>query len=248
MSEARLIAVIPAAGRSVRYRAAGAAAAPAHPDGKLAELLHGRTVLAWSVAAFLRRADVSEVVVATSDIASCRALLGELADDPRLTLTLGGACRAASVLAGLQAARTPVTDAAWVAVHDAARPALSDGLIDEVWAAARRWGAAAPALPVTLTVRTAAGPLPSPAGRTVPRETLYAMQTPQIARREVLRRALEGCAQPLEQVTDELMALELAGLEAWLVPGEAVNLKVTVPDDLAQLRQCWTPRCGPVAG
>lgn len=248
MGDERLIAVIPAAGRSQRYLdAAGLSRAASGGGGKLAEVIHGRTVLAWSVLAFLRRTDVSEVVIPTSDSELARALLGELAGDSRLQLTAGGESRAASVLAGLRAARTPVTEASWVAVHDAARPAVSDGLISTVWAAARSAGregpgAAGPALPVNLTIRRAEGPLPARAGPTLPRAGLFAMQTPQIARRQTLLAALSGCPLPLEQVTDDLQALELIGAGAVLVAGEAHNVKVTVPEDLAFLTQHWRPR------
>lgn len=266
MLDVRLVAVIPAAGSSTRYRLAAAAAdatqsppeglagradaaraeaGPVEGLGKLGEVLHGKPVLAWAVDAFLDRADVAEVVVVTSVPRSAVQVLGERMADPRLAVVSGGVCRAQSVLCGLRAIRTPAASAAWVAVHDGARPAVSGSLVTAVvQEAVGRGVAAAPALPVRQTVRTAAGPLPSRAGRTVPRETLYAMQTPQVAPRAVLLEALERCPLPLEQVTDELYALELAGVEAYLVPGEEVNIKVTVPDDLAYLRRCWVPRAG----
>ncbi len=162
-----------------------------------------------------------------------------------MVLTGGGENRAASVLAGLRAARTSVALAPWVAVHDAARPAVSGRLIEAVWRAAREAravaGGAGPALPVGLTVRRAEGALPALAGATLPREGLYVMQTPQVTRRELLLAALERCPVPLEQVTDDLQALELAGVGAMLVPGESVNVKVTVPEDLDFLTRNWTP-------
>lgn len=248
MSDPRLIAVIPAAGRSQRYLdAASPSRGAIGGGGKLAEMIHGRTVLAWSVRAFLRRADVAEVVIPTSDVETAQALLGELAGDKRLLLTPGGENRAASVLAGLRAARTPTSLAAWVAVHDAARPAVSDALISSVWTAARDShpegaGAAGPAMPVSLTIRRAEGPLPARAGPTLPRAGLFAMQTPQVARRDTLLAALSSCPLPLDQVTDDLQALELSGVGAVLVAGEALNVKVTVPEDLAFLSQHWRPR------
>ena len=61
---------------------------------------------------------------------------------------------------------------------------------------------------------------------------MWGMQTPQIVRREALLRAFEQCVYPLEHVTDDLQLLELTGQEAWLVPGEERNIKITTPQDL----------------
>lgn len=120
----------------------------------------------------------------------------------------------------------------WVAVHDAARPLISQELIDRTLAAAMEHGSAVPAMPVTLTIKQAAGPLPARVDRTIPRQNLWAMQTPQIARREDLEDAFAKCVLPLEQVTDDVQLLELSGREVWLVSGEERNLKITTPLDL----------------
>jgi 2-C-methyl-D-erythritol 4-phosphate cytidylyltransferase len=85
---------------------------------------------------------------------------------------------------------------------------------------------------VALTIKEAVGPLPARVGRTVPRERLWAMQTPQVAGRAALLRAFENCPIPLAQVTDDVQLIELAGGEVWLVPGEERNLKITTRMDL----------------
>jgi 2-C-methyl-D-erythritol 4-phosphate cytidylyltransferase len=120
----------------------------------------------------------------------------------------------------------------WVAVHDAARPLVSQQLIDDTFAAAREHGAAVPALPVNLTIKQATGPLPSKVLRTVPRHELWAMQTPQIMRRRELLEGFEKCPLPLEQVTDDVQILELTGNNVWLVAGDDRNLKITTPLDV----------------
>ena len=74
--------------------------------------------------------------------------------------------------------------------------------------------------------------LPARVERTVPRDRLWAMQTPQVMRREALREAFTRCPIPLEQVTDDVQLLELAGHAVWLVAGEERNLKITTPMDL----------------
>jgi 2-C-methyl-D-erythritol 4-phosphate cytidylyltransferase len=85
-----------------------------------------------------------------------------------------------------------------------------------------------------LTIKeTTDGRLPAKVVRTIPRQTLFALQTPQIARRAALADALQRCPIPLVQVTDDLQLLELTGAETWLVPGEERNLKLTTASDLA---------------
>jgi 2-C-methyl-D-erythritol 4-phosphate cytidylyltransferase len=127
-------------------------------------------------------------------------------------------------------------DVEWVAVHDAARPLVSAAVIDRTLEAAARYGAAVPALPIVPTIKQADGPLPAKVQRTIPRHTLWGVQTPQIARRAALQLAYETCPLPLEQVTDEAQLLELSGHDVWLVPGEERNLKITTPEDLRVAR------------
>jgi 2-C-methyl-D-erythritol 4-phosphate cytidylyltransferase len=212
----RFAVIIPAAGRSVRFGA-----------DKLQAELSGRRVIERTLARFVDREDVSRVIVPTSgdDLAIAH---------PKLTICAGGSCRAASVLAGLgQLDRSDE----WVAVHDAARPLVSDELIDRVFAAALSHGVAGPALAVGQTIKQAGASLPAPVERTVPRAGLWAMQTPQAMRRADLDRALRSCPIPLDNVTDDLQALELMGVVAWLVPGEDRNLKLTTPLDLTIARE-----------
>ena len=126
----------------------------------------------------------------------------------------------------------------WVAVHDAARPLVSQELINRTLAAAIEHGAAVPALPVTLTIKQPP-PLPARVVRTVPRHDLWAMQTPQVMRRRALLDAFDRCPLPLEQVTDDVQLLELIGTEVWLVAGDERNLKITTPTDLIVARRCY---------
>ena len=74
----------------------------------------------------------------------------------------------------------------WVAVHDAARPLVSQALIDRTFQAALAHGAAAAALAVHLTIKQAAGPLPARVQANARRHDLWAMQTPQAMRRQDL--------------------------------------------------------------
>lgn len=227
IDRADVAVLIPAAGKSLRYRGGA--------DGgrsKLAERIGGaggKSVLAWAVGAFLARRDVGQVVVAAGDVGGVMELLGEAGRDERVRVVMGGSCRAESVRSALAGVRKEME---WVAVHDGARPAVSGALIERVFAAARKFGAAGPATAVALTIKEAQGPLPAKIGRTLPRQALWAMQTPQVMRREDLAAAFERCPVGLETVTDDLQLLELAGMDAVLVEGEEGNVKITHAGDL----------------
>lgn len=209
--------ILPAAGTSARFGA---------DRDKLLESLNGESVIARSVHAFLARRDVVQVIIPTRrpDL-----LAPELPRDMRLGFCLGGTCRAESVRSGLRMVHENVE---WIAVHDAARPLVTQALIDSTLAAAIEQGAAVPAQPVNLTIKQATSPLPSLVQHTIPRQDLWAMQTPQIMRRSDLDAAFDNCTTPLSQITDDVQLLELAGKPVWLVPGDEHNIKITTPLDL----------------
>lgn len=218
-----LAVIIPAAGTSSRFGG---------PRNKLLEPLAGDLVIARTVRAFLARTDVAHVILPTA-LDDLRSLLP---NDDRILLCPGGESRAHSVLSGLRSVPETVE---WVAVHDGARPLISQELIDRTLAAARQHDAAAvPAMPVHLTIKRATGPLPARVQQTLPRAELWAMQTPQVMRRAALLDAFARCPIPLNQVTDDVQLIELAGGDVWLVPGEERNLKITTQADL-RIAEMW---------
>lgn len=189
--------------------------------------LAGRPLLLWSVERLVRHPAVERVVVVLGEhtIERGRALL----DGAGLTTVatcLGGATRADSTRAGLAC----LPDAGIILVHDAARPLVDDALIDRVIVASREVGAAIPVMPVSDTLHRK-----TPDGRSdgvVDRETLVAAQTPQAARRDWLADALARAG----QATDEGGLLQAAGYPVALVAGNARNLKITWPLDVAIAR------------
>lgn len=220
---ARYAVILPAAGSSSRYG-----------SNKLFALLAGKPVLQHTLEVWQwQKAECALIVLATPPSGKWTDIPPELdqqlGQNKNLRLIPGGACRAQSVYNALQAVPEEIE---WVAVHDAARPLVSDQLIAAVFAAAQKYGAAAPALAVHLTIKEADGPLPAPIQSTVPRHRLWAMQTPQFARRDALLDAFKKCPIPLDQVTDDMQLLELAGHPAWLVEGEQQNIKITTPADI----------------
>lgn len=139
----------------------------------------------------------------------------------------GGASRADSVLNGIRTLSDRANSWDWVLVHDAARPCLASWHIENlVRELAHHEVGGLLAVPVADTLKR--GDKQGRVLETVPREGLWQAQTPQMFRYIMLRRALEGAS----DVTDEASALEAAGLQPQLVPGDRSNLKVTYPPDL----------------
>lgn len=142
-------------------------------------------------------------------------------------IVVGGAERQDSVWNGVQA----LEDACQVVcIQDGARPCTSFEIITETIAAAREMGAAVAARPVTDTIKESAdGRLIE---RTLDRSRLWAVQTPQTFRVEVILHALKQARERGLHLTDDTAACELAGHPVQLIAGAAPNPKVTVSDDL----------------
>lgn len=141
-------------------------------------------------------------------------------------IVAGGATRQQSVARGLE--RCEPADEI-VAVHDAARPLATPGLVARAVAAVRPpVVAAAPGMPVTDTLKRLASP-DGRVGCTVERHDLWAVQTPQVFRRDALERAHAGAT---GEATDDLVLVERDGGEVRVIPGEHRNFKITYPDDL----------------
>jgi len=142
-------------------------------------------------------------------------------------LVPGGRERQDSVWNGLSAIR-PETQ--WVAIQDGARPCTSLEIIRNCRAAAERTGASVAAQPAVDTMKESAD------GRCISRHLdrtkLWAVQTPQCFRLEVIRQALTEVRQRGLNVTDDTTACDYIGQAVELVPGSAPNPKVTSPTDL----------------
>ncbi len=176
-------------------------------------------MIEWSLDALRACESVGAIVVAAPP-----GLVDRLGGD--LTVVAGGATRAQSVANALAAVDTEL-----VAIHDAARPLLVPGLVEELVAALDAAPEAAgviAATAITDTVKRAAGLVIE---ATVDRSSLWAAQTPQVFRADALRAALED-PPSREAATDEAMLVEAAGGTVLIHPGSAENLKVTVPLDL----------------
>jgi 2-C-methyl-D-erythritol 4-phosphate cytidylyltransferase len=196
---------------------------------KLFALLGDKPVLAHTIEAFERTDSVREIIlVARAErVAEFEELVRQSDFKKVRPVVAGGKHRQDSVRAGLEKVEA---DAAFIAVHDAARPLIMPEQIERVLALAREHGAAALAEPVTDTLKRADENRFVTGG--VPRESLYAMQTPQIFGRALLEQAYAGVAVNDLSVTDEVSAVEHLGAKVQLVSNDEWNIKITYPRDL----------------
>ncbi|KMY69084.1 hypothetical protein AAU61_06065 [Desulfocarbo indianensis] len=230
----RTMAVVPAAGSGSRMGSGQA---------KQFMPLCGAPLLTRTLWALERAPVVEGVVVAAppGGEAELRARclepygLAKVAD-----VVAGGAQRQDSVAAGV--ARAAELGAAWVLVHDAARPLVRPELFAQVLQAARRTGAAVAALPCQDTVKEAGER--EMVRSTLDRGRLWLVQTPQGFRVDLLLAALAKAKEEGFYATDEAGLMERAGHGVKLVMGDKRNIKITTPEDLS-LARAWLGGDGP---
>lgn len=203
---------------------------------KLAAPLAGLPVLRRSIDAFVAAGAAAVVVVCPLTRWQETGMADAVFPIP-VNRVDGGAERQDSVAAGL-AALPPGTR--MVAVHDGARPLITPEGIRSCLAAAEECGAATCAHPVVDTLKRAdAQGLSLP--EKVSRDCLWGMETPQIFRLDLLRRAYAHVREQALVVTDEVSAVESLGVATRLVQG-GVNMKITLPGDLELAELIWTHR------
>lgn len=219
--------ILPAAGKSSRFAAQQSNLFAAEQSKKKVFVeLKGRPVWVRTADAFVNRDDVVQtiLVVSPEDLAWFKEKFRPNLAFMEIEIVTGGAERADSVCNALARVRADVD---FVAVHDAARPLIAKAWIDRVFRAAEQHGAALLATPVTSTLKRVAA-----SGRieeTVSRERLWAAQTPQVFRRQLLLDAYaqRGTSQP----TDEAQLIEQFGHAVHVVAGSPLNIKLTNHDD-----------------
>jgi len=229
-------AIIVAAGKGTRMGA---------NTGKLFLEVAGYPVIAHAWREFDLAACIDEVVLVVRP--GLQSSFAELASNygfrKPFRLAAGGAERQNSVWNGLQAISPKAT---LVAIHDGARPLVTAALIAATLETAGQVGAAVAAQRVTDTIKT------SEDGQRVTghldRQKLWAVQTPQTFRVEVIRRAIAAARERGLNLTDDTAACELIGQPVALVACDTPNPKVTVPADLPFVEQLLKERLGGRAG
>ena len=224
-------ALIPAAGRASRFSPEG--------ENKVFALLGGKPLLYRTASVFADHPQIDGIVVVAgpAEVSRCReALVGV---GKVLAVVAGGQTRQESVAIGLFTLGGDLDDL--ILVHDAARPLISAAVIDRCLDGAHKNGNGVAALPVSDTLKAVDGE--QVVQRTVDREGLWAMQTPQVFRLATLFEA-HGAARMRGWLgTDEAALVEQFSDEpVHLVLGDPANFKITRPEDLPLAEALWQSR------
>ena len=221
-------AVIVAAGSSNRMKG----------TDKILHPIDGEPLIVHTIRIFQQCCRIDEIIIVTRGelIAQIQQLCDEHGFDKVLKVTAGGASRAESVMNGLDQVSKNMQ---YVAVHDGARPFVTDQIIRLTLEKAIEYHAAAPAVPVKDTIKMAYGNLVT---HTPDRACLFAVQTPQIFDFDLLRGALSKVLQDGISVTDDCSVVETLGMSVYLTQGSDENIKITTPTDLILAQAIWDRR------
>ena len=215
---AKCAAVIVAAGNASRMQGT---------DKIMADLC-GEPLIVHTLRAFQQSDDIQEIVLVTRE--DLQEQLSHLCVEKKLNkvtkICKGGETRAASVQAGLDQVSS---QCGFVAIHDGARPLVSQPIIHDAVRKAAKFNAAAPAVPVKDTIKVVHGGIVE---STPDRSALYAVQTPQVFALDLYRAALDQALAAKDEPTDDCSAAEKFGINVVITPGSDENIKVTTPTDL----------------
>ncbi|MBN1643381.1 MAG: 2-C-methyl-D-erythritol 4-phosphate cytidylyltransferase [Dehalococcoidales bacterium] len=215
-------AVIVGAGRSKRMGDVDKIFAP----------LAGQPVLLRVLQPFIECPAVDRIVVVLNgrNYDEGKELIDAQNWEKEVAVCTGGRRRQDSVLKGLK--HLGVCD--YVVIHDGARPLVTIDLIERGLKAAKETGAAVAALPATDTIKLAHKDMASL--WTLPRGSLWTIQTPQVFQYDLLMKAYREAE---EDVTDDAQLIELTGGKVKLYTGAYDNIKITTPDDMAIAETLW---------
>jgi 2-C-methyl-D-erythritol 4-phosphate cytidylyltransferase len=224
-------AIIVAAGRGTRMGG----------TDKCALSLNGRSLLGYSFSAFAEVVDAIVIVVAPDRLTEWTTTARSEAWPLVATIVAGGETRQDSVRAGFDALRS-VQAVDVIAIHDGARPLVTVEMIRRCLERAWLDGAAITAVPVTDTIKRVRD---EQIVETLDRSALWAAQTPQAFRADLLQSAFVWSdSTPRTMFTDEAGMIEAFGHLVAVVRGDRTNLKVTEPADLAIAEALLAARSG----
>ncbi len=199
---------------------------------KVFALLGGESILTRVVDAFQECNLIDQIVVVLSEqnLERGRQSVAEQRWSKVVDVCAGGRRRQDSVAAGLRR----LSNCDWVVIHDGARPLVTVDLINRGLEAAKETGAAVAAVPVTDTIKLAGDD--RIVHQTPPRQNLWAVQTPQVFRIDIIT---EAYSRANGDVTDDASLVEQLGYRVKLYMGAYDNIKITTPDDLALAEVLW---------
>ncbi len=213
------VAIVPAAGSSSRMKNSG---------NKLFIEISGVPVIVLTLSALQKSPYIDEIIVPTqkeliSDITNlCKAhSLNKVK-----SVICGGKTRVESVFNGVKEAGGRFE---LIAIHDAARPFVSQKIIEETVLSASKYGGAAPATPVKDTVKEAKDSFVT---KTLLRSSLFAIQTPQVFESLLIEKSLDNALRNNLSITDDCSAVEEYGKQVFLTEGDFFNIKITTPEDI----------------
>jgi 2-C-methyl-D-erythritol 4-phosphate cytidylyltransferase len=214
--------IITAAGNSTRFG-----------ENKLLLDLGGKPLIVRTVEQFSKSPQIDEIIVATrrQDIENYQKLFEMHGQDVKVVE--GGKERIESLFNGLKASKGNI-----IITHDGARPFTPLWLIDNLIEAVREHGSAMTAVPPTATIKYAEDDLMIQ--RSLARKTTWIAQTPQGFKRDILQDSLERAIEEQYFVsTDDSEIVAMHGYPVKIVPGDHVNMKVTVQSDAAIAKEVW---------
>lgn len=211
-------AIIPAAGSSRRMGG----------ENKLLIPLNGIPILVYTLQAFHDCDFVDKIILLCKeeDITEYFSICKEYDLYKVFKIAKGGKTRTESVLAGIL--NCP-DETKWVAVHDAARPFITEEIISDTIKKAQLFGAAAPIVPIKDSIKRVEN---GKIIENIERDTLAAVQTPQVFEKDLLKKALEQVISDQFPVTDDCSAVEHLGIQVTTTQGSYENIKITTPEDL----------------
>lgn len=191
--------------------------------------LGSKPVVAWSLMAFEKNADIDSIVlvVRKDQVTAAKAVARMFGISKLAKIVAGGARRQDSVQAGLKEVDS---DTRIVAVHDGARPCVSQEVISDVIKSAKRGAASVTGCRMRDTVKMVEKG--SMVSHTVDRSKYWAVQTPQAFPYSMLRKAYAAVEAEQKEVLDDAQAVETMGESVKICESNKLNIKITTPEDL----------------
>ena len=220
--------VVAAAGSSIRMGG----------PNKLFIDIGGKPVLAHTLTALSSCRSIREIIVVThpDEIEEVTELCRIHKIQNISKIIPGGSSRMESVYKGVLEVSP---EAGLIAIHDGARPFITESLISLVLEAATKFNAAAPAVPLTSTVKQAKNGM---VVKTVDRAELFEIQTPQIFDAAIIKGALQNAIDKELSITDDCMAVEALGCPVKLTTGSRENIKLTTQTDILYAQALYDRR------
>ena len=194
----------------------------------------GKEILVYTIEAFQKNKNVDEIIIVTgkNDIDRCNELVKKYELSKVVTVVKGGTTRQKSVFNGIMASNGEI-----VAIHDGARPLISQGEIDAVINDCREYDAAAVGVSVkdTLKMVDENGFIAS----TIDRELVCSIRTPQVFKRNIIINAHEKALTESIEATDDCGLVEFLGVKIKITTGSNDNIKVTTPEDIIFAEGIW---------